>query len=451
MKQVLRHIDSLYFIGIGGIGMSALARYAKQLGLRVAGYDRVQTALTQALEAEGIAIDYDIRPEQLEEGFNQADKCWAIYTPAVPVSNAYFAHFEKQGVRLMKRAELLGKLTEHTQCLAVAGTHGKTTTSAILAHLLNVHKQDFVAFLGGVSEDFQSNFLMKGHTYSVVEADEFDRSFLHLSPSHACVTHMDADHLDIYGDPKAMEESYKAFAEKLRPGGQLIVRQGLPLEGLSYGFEQGADYQLLNLEIVDGGYRFDFHTPKKEFKGVRYYKPGRHNVLNAAAAWALADQICPAMDFSEALAGFKGVERRFSYVVRESDFVFIDDYAHHPTEIDAVYEAVSKWYPAKKTLVVFQPHLFSRTQDFETEFAESLSRFEAVFLMEIYPAREEPIPGVTSSALLEKVKTPTKALVAREALIDEIKNYQPELLLMLGAGDIGKEVRTVKNALGYEA
>jgi len=223
------------------------------------------------------------------------------------------------------------------------------------------------------------------------------------------------------------------------------------MEGLTYGFEPNSDYRLLNLQIVDGGYQFDFQTPSKTFEGVRYFKPGKHNVLNAAAAWALADQVCPQADFSAALASFKGVERRFSYVVREEELVFIDDYAHHPTEIDAVFEAVQMWYPEKRTLAIFQPHLFSRTRDFEAEFAASLSQFEAVFLMEIYPAREEPIAGVNSSALLEKISAPTKKVVAREELVDRIKDYQPELLLMLGAGDIGKEVFTVKKALGYEA
>lgn len=450
MKKVLRHIERMYFIGIGGIGMSALARYAKQLGIEVAGYDRVRTDLTRALEAEGITINYEIAPEELDSRFHQGESCWAIFTPAVPASNAYFTHFEQWGVPLLKRAELLGKLTAHTQCLAVAGTHGKTTTSAILAHLLHQHQLDFVAFLGGVSEDFGSNFKMVGHRYSVVEADEFDRSFLHLHPAHACITHMDADHLDIYGSSSSLEDSYRAFAGQIREGGKLIVREGLPMKGLTYGFAEGSAYRVLNLEIVDSGYQFDFQTPAKTFEGVRYFKPGKHNVLNAAAAWALADQVYPQADFSAALASFKGVERRFSYVVREEELVFIDDYAHHPTEIDAVFEAIQMWYPERKTLAVFQPHLYSRTRDFETDFAASLSQFEAVYLMEIYPAREEPIAGVTSSALLEKISAPTKKVVAREALVDHIKDYQPELLLMLGAGDIAKEVFTVKKALGYE-
>ena len=451
MKQVLAHIKHLYFIGIGGIGMSALARYANKLGIEVAGYDRVQTALTKTLEQEGIAIDYQTDPGGLPDGFRNSEGCWAIYTPAVPQSNPYFQFFKQQGVLVMKRAELLGRLTAHTQCLAVAGTHGKTTTSAILAHLLREHQQDFVAFLGGVSEDFESNFVMDGNRISVVEADEFDRSFLHLSPAHACITNMDADHLDIYGDAKSLSDSYREFAGKIRAGGKLIVREGLPLDGLTYGFEEGADYRLQNLEIVEGGYRFDFRTPAKQFKAIRYYKPGRHNVLNAAAAWALADQVCPDQDFGEALSKFKGVQRRFSYIVREEELVFIDDYAHHPTEIDAVAEAVQKWYPERRTLVVFQPHLFSRTRDFAAEFARSLGRFEAVFLMDIYPAREEPIPGITSAWLMDQIKSSHKELVSRKALGQRIQEYKPELLLMLGAGDIGKEVQPVKKALGYEA
>ena len=450
MKEVFEHIKHLYFIGIGGIGMSALARYAHKLGIEVAGYDRVKTTLTRTLEQEGIDIDYQAEPNRLAAGFRNTEGCWAIYTPAVPQTNPYFQFFNQHGVPVMKRAELLGRLTAHTQCLAVAGTHGKTTTSAILAHLLRVQGQEFVAFLGGVSEDFQSNFVMDGHRLSVVEADEFDRSFLHLSPAHACITTMDADHLDIYGNAERLSDSYREFAGKIREGGKLIVHEGLPLQGLTYGFEEEADYRLKNLEIVDGGYRFDFRTPHKEFKAIRYYKPGRHNVLNAAAAWALADQVCPAQDFGRALANFKGVQRRFSYVVRQEELVFIDDYAHHPTEINAVAEAVKKWYPKRRTLVVFQPHLFSRTKDFAAEFAKSLSQFEAVFLMDIYPAREEPIPGITSSWLLEQIDASHKELVSRDALGQRIKEYQPELLLMLGAGDIGKEVQPVKKALGYE-
>ena len=451
MKQVLQHINCLYFIGIGGIGMSALARYAKKLGVEVAGYDRVRTDLTKALEEEGVVIDYKGEPSRLPSVYHSPKTCWAIYTPAVPKSNPYYTFFQEKGITIMKRAELLGRLTSSTHCLAVAGTHGKTTTSAILAHLLNEHQQDFVAFLGGVSEDFQSNFLMRGNTYSVVEADEFDRSFLHLQPAHACITNMDADHLDIYGDAESLVEAYREFAGRIQAGGKLIVREGLPLEGLTYGFEEKADYRLQNLEIIEGGYRFDFSTPSSEFKNIRYYKPGRHNVLNAAAAWALADQICPDKDFGEALSTFKGVQRRFSYVVRQEDFVFIDDYAHHPTEIDAVAEAVEMWYPARKTLVVFQPHLYSRTRDFVSEFARSLSRFDAVFLMDIYPAREEPIEGVTSAWLLDQIDCNHKEIVLREQLAKKVKEYDPELLMMLGAGDIGREVQPLKKALGYEA
>jgi UDP-N-acetylmuramate--alanine ligase len=446
----LKEIHNVYFIGIGGIGMSALARYFKFIKKNVAGYDKTETPLTQELAAMGIDIHYYDDVAAINDLYKYTERTLVVYTPAVPDSHSEYQYFLANGFDVKKRSEVLGLITKDTFCFAVAGTHGKTTTSSILAHLLNETGASFTAFLGGISEDFNSNFLFKGTDYSVVEADEFDRSFLRLFPNVACVTSMDADHLDIYGSNEELAKSFNDFVGKLKPGGKLFVRNGLPLKGITYGIEDDSDYCIRNLKIEHGTYIFDLGTPETTLTGVKFNKPGRHNLLNGLVAFAMAIEAgSPHYRLVEALETFKGVQRRFSYKIKEDAFIFIDDYAHHPTEINAVFDAISEMHPNKKVLVVFQPHLFSRTKDFAEEFAKSLSKFDSILLLDIYPAREKPIPGITSSWLLDKIENPNKKLVEKSNIIQEIKTQNPDVLVTMGAGDIGLEVSRIKKEFEY--
>ena len=448
----LKDIHNIYFIGIGGIGMSALARYFKFIGKQVAGYDKTETPLTHELEELGISIHYDDDVNRISPGFKNANKTLVVYTPAVPCDHSEYQYFLKNDFEVKKRSEVLGLITKDTFCFAVAGTHGKTTTSSILAHLLKETGTPITAFLGGISEDFNSNFLLEGTAYSVVEADEFDRSFLRLSPDVACITSMDADHLDIYENSDALRDAFRDFANKLKPGGKLFVRNGLPIEGITYGIEDGSDYCIKNLKIEHGTYIFDLGTPETTLRGIKFNKPGRHNLLNGLVAFAMAIQAgSPPYRLAKALETFKGVQRRFSYRIKKDDFVFIDDYAHHPTEINAVYDAVREMHPNRKVLAVFQPHLFSRTKDFADDFAASLEQFDSIILLEIYPAREQPLEGITSQWLLDKIENPNKKLVEKSDLVKEIKKQQPEVLVTMGAGDIGLEIGKIKSELEHES
>ncbi|WP_394750800.1 UDP-N-acetylmuramate--L-alanine ligase [Spongiimicrobium salis] len=448
----LKDIHSVYFIGIGGIGMSALARYFKFIGKEVAGYDKVRTPLTTELERLEIVIHYEDNPKVISGAFLNPKSTLIIYTPAVPRNHAELQYFIGRDFEVKKRSEVLGIITKDTFCFAVAGTHGKTTTSCILAHLLKESGTPITAFLGGISEDFNSNFLLEGTDYSVVEADEFDRSFLRLFPNVACITSMDADHLDIYGDSKTLTQSFKDFAAKLSDKEHLFVRNGLPLEGTTYGIEDGADYCIKNLKIINGSYHFDITTPETTIEQLTFHKPGRHNLLNGLVAFAMAMKIgSPPDRLAEALKSFKGVQRRFSYQIKNNGFVFIDDYAHHPTEINAVFEAVEEMHPNKKVLAVFQPHLFSRTRDFADDFATALSKFGNLLLLDIYPAREEPIAGISSAWLLEKVENSNKKIIEKSNLLEEIRNQKPEVLVTMGAGDIGLEISKIKKGLINES
>ncbi len=446
----LKKIHNVYFIGIGGIGMSALARYFRVLNKRVGGYDKTVTPLTEELEAQGIAVHFKDDPQLIPPAFLEPSSTLVVYTPAVPSDQKELNHFREKGFNVAKRSEVLGQVTRDTFCFAVAGTHGKTTTSCILAHLLNETGTPLTAFLGGISEDFNSNFLYTGSEVSVVEADEFDRSFLRLSPDIACITSMDADHLDIYGDRAELVRSFGDFAERVSPKGALFVRNGLPLKGLTYGIEDDSDYCIRNIRIEQGSYIFDLITPEISLEGVRFGKPGRHNLLNGLVAFAMAMRMGSSPSrIAEALPHFKGVERRFSYKIRNEDFVFIDDYAHHPTEINAVFEAISEMHPMKKVLAVFQPHLYSRTRDFANEFAESLSQFDSVLLLDIYPAREKPMEGIDSEWLLGKIKNKNKKRIQKSDLLHEIREQHPEVLVTMGAGDIGLEITNLKRELQH--
>ncbi len=453
MDSSLPHIDhyqNFYFIGIGGIGMSALARYFQSMKMQVAGYDKTETPLTQELASLGIDIHYQDEMKLVPENYKDADKTLIVFTPAVPESHSELSFFRSTGYRVMKRSEVLGMITRSSFCFAVAGTHGKTTTSGILAHLLRETGVSFTAFLGGISEDFNSNFLFEGNEYTVVEADEFDRSFLQLEPNVACITSVDADHLDIYGTKTEMLNSFIEFAGQLKSKGKLFVRNGIPINGITYGIEDDSDYCIRNLRIEHGTYIFDLGTPETLIEGVRFNKPGRHNLLNGLVAFAMAIQAGPPpYRLAEALETFKGIQRRFSYHIKEVEFVFIDDYAHHPAEIDAVFQAIQEMHPGKRVVAVFQPHLYSRTQDFALEFATSLAKFDSILLLDIYPAREEPIEGITSRWLLDQIENPNKKLIKKENLVKEVLGQKPEVLITMGAGDIGLEIPRLKKELEY--
>jgi UDP-N-acetylmuramate--alanine ligase len=339
-------------------------------------------------------------------------------------------------------------ITENTFCLAVAGTHGKTTTTSILGHLMHVCDVPLTAFLGGISENYNSNLILSGTEVSVVEADEFDRSFLTLSPNLACITSMDADHLDIYGDSSELIKSFEDFSKRIKSGGKLFVRNGLPLDGITYGINDNSDYTIQNIKIKNGTYIFDVKTPKAVLENLQFNLPGRHNLSNALIALAMAVEYgCPYQQLAKALASYKGVKRRFTYHIKTEDLVFVDDYAHHPEEINAVYHAVREMYPDKKVLAVFQPHLYSRTRDFIDDFAKSLSQFDELILLDIYPARELPITGVTSAWLLSKVNKKNKKLVSKDDLLKKIQESDAQVILTMGAGDIGEEVNNIKKGL----
>ena len=446
----LKTIHNVYFIGIGGVGMSALARYFVAADKEVGGYDKTQTTLTDALVELGVDIQFETAVDQINTRFMDPLKTLVVYTPAVSDSNSILHYFKTTNFQVLKRSAVLGLITEHTKCLAVAGTHGKTTTSSILGHLMYECDEKVTAFVGGVSENYHSNLIQNGTEISVVEADEFDRSFLTLSPDFACITSMDADHLDVYNSEADLVDTFKQFAQKIKPSGKLFIKKGLPLQGITYAVNEPADYSALNIRIENGSYQFDIQTPSGLMENLRFHLPGEHNLSNALVAMAMALEFgCSETALKAALESYKGVKRRFTYQIKTDDFVFIDDYAHHPTEINAVYQAVREMYPTQKVAVVFQPHLFSRTKDFVDEFAESLSQFEAVFLLEIYPARELPIAGVSSSWLLEKITSPVKKLISKPEIVNEIQSLGYPIFMTLGAGDIGVEASELKQKLSH--
>ncbi|WP_299096535.1 UDP-N-acetylmuramate--L-alanine ligase [uncultured Winogradskyella sp.] len=448
----LNAINNVYFIGIGGIGMSALARYFVAKGKDVAGYDKTPSDITEALQELGVEVHYSDSVDEINSAFLDSQHTLVVYTPAVPKDHSELNYFRNNNFEVYKRSQVLGEITKQTTCLAVAGTHGKTTTTSILGHLLNECNAPVTAFLGGISENYNSNLIINGTEVTVVEADEFDRSFLTLSPDLACITSMDADHLDIYGDATELTKTFKAFSECIKPDGKLFVKNGLPLKGITYGVDDDADYSAKNIRIINGSYVFDVQTPNGLYKDFQFNLPGRHNLSNAIIALAMAaDYGCPYDQLAKGLASYKGVKRRFTYQIKTDDFVFIDDYAHHPEEINAVHQAVREMYPDRKVLAIFQPHLYSRTRDFVDGFAKSLSKFDEVLLLDIYPARELPIEGVTSEWLLEKIENSNKNLISKSAIVDAIKASNANVVLTIGAGDIGVEVKHIKEAFTVES
>lgn len=439
-KEGLAWATNIYFIGIGGIGMSAIARYFATNGKNVAGYDKIPSLITKSLEEIGVNIHFNDAVENIPASFLEKDKTLVVYTPAVPKEHKELDYFKRHSYLVLKRAEVLGKITQNTFNLAVAGTHGKTTTSAILGHIMQ--PENATAFLGGIAENYNSNLILGGDKVSVVEADEFDRSFLQLSPNLACITSMDADHLDIYGKHDELIKSFNEFVAKV--SGEVISAKGLPLDGLTYAIDESADYTANNIRIENGMYIFDVQTPTSKIKDIEFCLPGRHNIMNALASIAMADVYGISLEkIKNQLATFKGVQRRFSYKIKSEEIILIDDYAHHPTEIRAVYNSVKEMYPNEKVLAVFQPHLFSRTQDFANNFAEELSKFDELLLLDIYPARELPIPGITSSWLLSKISLDKKKLITKEQLIENIQKSGSKIVVIMGAGDVGLLVSKV--------
>jgi UDP-N-acetylmuramate--alanine ligase len=437
--------------------MSALARYFQNIGKNVSGYDKTPTMLTAELMANGMSIHFEDNISLIPSDY-YVENTLVIITPAVPISHSEWNYFLERDYVVKKRAEVLGIITKDTFCFAVAGTHGKTTTSSILGHILFESGADVTAFIGGIVENYHSNLIGNGKTVTVVEADEFDRSFLHLHPNIACVTSMDADHLDIYGDATAIEDSFREFADKVENKNNLFVSRGLPLDGIQIEII-GKQSQVpplgvrglfiaFNIRIENGFYVFDVQTPSEIIKNLQFGLPGRHNLMNALMALAMAKTYgTPTESIANALASFKGIQRRFSYQIKSEKLVYIDDYAHHPTEINAVHQAVRELYPNQKVLAIFQPHLFSRTKDFADEFAKSLSQFDEVLLLDIYPARELPMEGITSSWLLSKMEKNHKKLVSKDALIPSILESDAKIIVTIGAGDIGELVPKIKEAL----
>jgi UDP-N-acetylmuramate--alanine ligase len=438
---------NVYLIGVGGIGMSALARYFNKLGKQVGGYDRATTKLTNQLQAEGVKVIDINEADAIPHPFRDKENTLVIYTPAIPKHNPIRAYFEAEGFRLYKRAEVLGLISKDLQTVAVAGTHGKTTTSALIAFLLKSVDTRINAFLGGISTDFSSNLILEEDAeIMVTEADEFDRSFLQLEPDIAVVTSLDVDHLDIYADREDMLATYRQFCSQLKEDGSLICKSSIASDlkltketkSFTYGLNDTyADYSAENISVVDGTYQFDFRFKDRFVEKLRCGLPGIHNVENAVAALAVCDQLGMNVErMREPLAAFNGVMRRFDVHIKRDDLVYIDDYAHHPEEIAVLLRSVRDLYPNKKITTVFQPHLYSRTRDLGNEFAESLSTTDELILLELYPAREEPIEGIDSRWLSRKVKLENVPVCKKEQLMNLLKDREIEVLLSVGAGDI---------------
>jgi UDP-N-acetylmuramate--alanine ligase len=451
-KQHINSFSQAYFIGIGGIGMSALARYFLSKGWNVGGYDKTPSKLTETLEKEGATVHFEDLGELMPNAYLSKENTLVIYTPAIPKTMKELLFLQENDFTVMKRSEVLGMITRDSKALCVAGTHGKTTTSALLAHVLNESSLKCSAFLGGISTNFNSNFIGNIESdLTVIEADEFDRSFLRLNPFASIVTTTDADHLDIYNDDASFQQSFQDYADLIDDNGYLVHHSNVSLNhrnSISYGMNFDADYKGSNERFVDGVYLIDVESPEFEWKDVVLGLPGTHNAENALGCIALLVQLgMKEKEIRHGLASFLGVKRRFEYQIRTSELVFIDDYAHHPTEIEALINAVKTLYPAKKITGVFQPHLFSRTRDFFNGFATQLSRLDEVVLLPIYPAREEPIEGVTSDALLKEIKAIKKKLLPATDVVEYVAGQECEVVLTIGAGDIDRIIEPLKITL----
>lgn len=450
MSIDFKHIKQIYFIGIGGIGMSALAHHFLRQDYDVFGFDRTKSDNCKSLDSKGAKIEYN---EDLKLAKTlKKEQSLIIYTPAVKPTHAVYHHFHSNGFSLYKRAKILGEISQQKICIAVAGTHGKTTITSMLAFLLKDNNLPVTAFLGGISQNYQSNYVYGGDKVYVIEADEFDRSLLQLKPDYALISNIDADHLDIYESVKDLRQTFNTFANLVEDKSKFFYQSGLHFEGHSVGLNNKADFYAENINIKDGVYHFDWVTPIKTIKNVSLQMPGEHNVFNAVCALCLASSYQPdlAEQFAVSLAKFEGVKRRFNYAIRTEELVIIDDYAHHPSEIEAVHQAVRQMYPGEKIMAIFQPHLYSRTRDFAEDFAKSLSQFDQVNLLEIYPAREEPIEGIDAKFLYDKILNPHKEIIEKKDISKAISNANTKVMVMMGAGDIGLEVQRVKKIFNHE-
>lgn len=443
----LKNIKKAYFLGIGGIGMSALARHFNSEGVQVFGYDKTITELTLQLEKEGMTICYEDSVAAIPQGIELV-----VYTPAIPKEHQQFNYFLQNNFTVKKRSEILQELTQDKFTIAIAGSHGKTSVTTMITHVLKHTGYDCTAFLGGISLNYESNYVRGKNNVVVVEADEFDRSFLRLNPDIEIVTAVDTDHLDIYGSWEKIEEAFIEFTQKLKPKGIFIGQSKISIlpkvkaeKMFTYNFSDvSSDYFVTNAALTNGAYTFDI-AGNDGTAGMTLQMGGRHNVENALAAYTLARQLgIDKQKIKEALGAFKGVKRRFEHVLRRNDFVFIDDYAHHPEEINALIGAVRSMYPGKKITVVFQPHLFSRTKDLHKEFAASLDKADEVIVLDIYPAREKPMQGVTSTLITQEMKNLNKRVLSKNELLSFFENKKPEALLTVGAGDIDTLVQPLK-------
>lgn len=444
----LRDLHTVYFVGIGGIGMSALARYFAGQGMAVHGYDRTATDLTRLLEEEGATIHYEEDVDQIPD---QVDL--VVYTPAVPATHKELVHFRQAGTPMMKRAEVLGLISRNQRAIAVAGTHGKTTTSSILTHLLRSAEVDCTAFLGGIAMNYGSNYVSGKSNWVVIEADEFDRSFLHLEPELAVITSMDPDHLDIYGDHEQMlDTGFRAFAKKLRPEGSLWVQYTFEsllnlASAKTYGVD-GGSVRASSVHVADGHFVFDYEDEQGKLRALKFPLPGRHNVENATAALAIARTLGAAESaLRQGLESFRGIKRRFELIYRDDKTVYFDDYAHHPSELEAAIGAARELFPDREITGIFQPHLYSRTRDFAEGFARALDRLDRVVLLDIYPAREEPIPGVDADLIRSHMKHEQVVRGTKEQIPDLLGDDVPGVLLTLGAGDISDRVQPIRTFL----
>lgn len=448
----IEDIKQVYLVGVGGIGMSGLARYFQHQGRSVSGYDKTETALTKQLIAEGISISYQDDPAFIPSKVKDVSpETLIIYTPAIPSDSTILNFFKEQGHVLHKRAEVLGLLSKSKYTIAVAGTHGKTTTSSLIAHILTDSGFHCSAFLGGIASNYDTNMLISDSQLLVVEADEYDRSFLTLHPDIAIVTSTDADHLDIYDNRDNLLESFRLFVKQTTEKGVRIIRKGLSLPAdIYYAQGETADAYSTESRIVNGAFYFDYHHGDAVIPDIHLGIPGNHNIENAVAAITVARILgVPVEKIKQALSNFKGVKRRFEYIVNNEKHIYIDDYAHHPAELQAFFTAAKSLYPERKLTAIFQPHLFSRTRDFADDFAEALSLVDELILMPIYPAREKPIAGITSEWLLEKIKIENKKVFSEEEVEAYIAQEKPELVLTVGAGNIDRLVHPLKQILEH--
>lgn len=450
----IKAIHNVYFIGIGGIGMSAIARFFNTLGKNVAGYDKVSKPLTNDLVEEGINIHFNDSIENILSEYKNKKNTLIVYTPAIPKDNKELNFFIENGFEIKKRSEVLGMLSQEKRCLAVAGTHGKTTITTMLSHLMKQSRMGCNAFLGGISKNYNTNYLVdKDSKYVVVEADEFDRSFMQLSPQKAVITSVDADHLDIYAGEEDIKDTFKQFVGRINSGGKLLMKKGLDfdlperndIEIYTYSLNQDTDFRAEDIRIENGLYVFNFIGVKGKISNLKLGLPGLINVENAIAAIGMATLSGVHNDeIFNSLQKFKGIQRRFDYQIQRDDFVYIDDYAHHPEELKASISSIKELFKGRKVTGIFQPHLYTRTRDFADGFAKSLDLLDEIILLDIYPAREEPIPGISSEIILEKIGNKNKTLCSKNELLELLENKNPEVLVTLGAGDIDELVEPIK-------